>query len=165
MEKGPFYRFFIVSLHKNVSKFHCCSIDEKPQHTDCPKQEESWCFYQHVLAKDEMPPSHSEKLITYLNEKVAEYVKLVYTRLADFELLEKVQRKRTQNNNESFHALLWARCPKHFFAARPRIEIATAFAVGEWNRGDVGTHAFIFIMGKPSLREQLNLARRETLVA
>ncbi|KAG0718304.1 hypothetical protein GWK47_052685 [Chionoecetes opilio] len=45
-----------------ASFYHACSSDKAPKlHNLCPKDINSWCFYQRVLAPDETPRSHSVK--------------------------------------------------------------------------------------------------------
>jgi len=126
-----------------ASYYHSTSSDEWPKHWLCPKGVDSWCFYQRSVAQDLPVPSHKKYLTTYLNAKVAKYILPVYKRLSDADLLGGCQLGKTQNANEGFHSTLWLRAPKHIFVGRKRIEIALAFAILEWNRGSVGTHAFM----------------------
>jgi hypothetical protein len=43
---------------------HCVSTDEVPRHNKCAKGEDSWCFYNRPLAKEEIPGSHKSHLTT-----------------------------------------------------------------------------------------------------
>ena len=44
----------------------------------------------------------------------------------------------TQNANESYHHLVWDRCPKAVFVGRDRLEIAVADATTVYNEGESG---------------------------
>ena len=43
--------------------------------------------------------------------------------------------KGTQNQNESFNALIWQRSPKIMHSGLPSVELATCVAVGIFNDG------------------------------
>ena len=44
----------------------------------------------------------------------------------------------SQNTNESFHNVIWTRCPKTTFVGRSRLELAVAEATVVYNDGEVG---------------------------
>lgn len=127
--------------------YHSTSTDNNPLHDKCPSGPDSWCFFQRAKAKNLTIPSHKGKLTTFLNSKVAVYVKEIYTRLTDPKLLERCLLGKTQNCNESLHSMIWSRCPKHIFSGLSRVKIATAFAIGEFNQGSVATHRFLAAVG------------------
>ena len=44
----------------------------------------------------------------------------------------------TENTNESFHIVIWQRCPKTTFCGRSRVELAVAHATVVFNNGELG---------------------------
>ncbi len=59
----------------------------------------------------------------------ADYVKPVFEGLCDQNLLETCLLGTTQNRNESFNSLIWARAPKTEYATRSTFEVAVSQAV------------------------------------
>ena len=144
---------------------HCISTDKDPQHADCPPGEKSYCFYQRAIAaktkEDEMPRHTETSQKTKLSAFVGEHVKSVYERLTDSELLKGCLERKTQNVNESIHAVIWKLCPKHWFVQRQRFEIGVALGVAEYNMGSKGTQLFFDKLGlkKNSETERLCVKR------
>ena len=130
-----------------ASLFHCTSTDEDPHHARCPQGTASWCFYQRASARGEPPMAHKGNTNTPVNRKVAQQLLTVYKRLSDPELLRRCLRRRTQNANESLHGVIWSRCPKHTFASRDKVEVATLLSVGEFNMGSSASHNFMTAQG------------------
>ncbi|KAH7967571.1 hypothetical protein HPB52_000134 [Rhipicephalus sanguineus] len=62
--------------------YHMTSTDQKPQHSRCPKGEESWCAHNKAVARQQAPPKHRYNL----SEHVAEDLLPVYTHLSDRKL-------------------------------------------------------------------------------
>ncbi|KAK3765279.1 hypothetical protein RRG08_062839 [Elysia crispata] len=115
----------VGELSKKIWTFyHASSTDCNPQHHLCPTGTRFWCFYNHTLAFVAAPSPH-----------VAEKVRGVYERLTAPELLQRCLKGLTQNANEAIHSTIWSRCPKHLFAGRRPVEIATTIAVGNFNSG------------------------------
>ena len=115
--------------------YHASSTDCNPQHHLCPTGTRSWCFYNRALAFGKDPPSHKNRSSSSISPHVAEKVRGVYERLTAPELLQRCLKGLTQNANEAIHSTIWSRCPKHLFAGRRRVEIATTIAVGNFNSG------------------------------
>ena len=92
---------------------------------------DSWCKYQRALALDHNVPAHTPKIPSDFEN----YVKPIFEDLCREELLEKCLLGATQNRNESFNSLIWARAPKTEYATRPTIEIAVSQAVLVFNSG------------------------------
>ena len=113
--------------------YHASSTDYNPHHHLCPTGTRSWCFYNHALAFGKDPPSHKNRSSSSISPHVAEKVRGVYERLTAPELLQRCLKGLTQNA-EAIHSTIWSRCPKHLFAGRRRVEIAT-IAVGNFNSG------------------------------
>ena len=127
--------------------YHSVSTNEKPQHEHCPQGPESWCWYNRERANGVPHPSRTTDQSTFLNEKVAEHIKVVYERLSNPELLNRCLLGRTQNPNECLHSLIWSRCPKHLWSGYKRIYIATTLAVGEFNMGATAFQQYLDSLG------------------
>lgn len=78
---------------------------------------------------------------------VMEEIKSVFEDLSDDRLLKKCLHGGTQNANESFHHLVWERCPKSVFVGRDRLEIAVRDATIVFNDGEVGKYAIFRKLG------------------
>ena len=71
-----------------------------------------------------------------LPDYVLKEIKPVFEYLASDELLSKCLHGGTQNNNESFHHIIWNHCPKEVFVGRQRLEIAVNTATVLFNDGE-----------------------------
>ena len=89
----------------------------------------------------------SRKQSTFLNELVADHVRAVYERLTDPALLSRCLLGKTQNTNESLHALIWARCPKHLWSGYKKVYIACLLGIGEFNMGSLASRIFLDRVG------------------
>ena len=137
---------------------HCTSTDEEPKHQDCPVGVRSYCFYQRALARNETPDKHDSS--TYLNSKVAAEMEPLYQRLTDEDLLRGCLLGKTQNANESIHSVIWAKCPKHLFVRKQRLDIGVSLGVAEFNMGSLGTRLFISSIGLASGKCTADLGHR-----
>ena len=93
-------------------------------HSDC----EEWC------------PSKSGKRDPNqysLPDYVCKIIKPVFEFLSSDELLTKCAHGGTQNTNESFHNLIWERCPKTTFVGRRRLQLAVHDATIVYNEGEL----------------------------
>ena len=95
-------------------------------HSDCG----DWC------------PAHSGDLgkanKNCLPKFVLDAIKPVFEVLSADGLLAKCTHGGTQNSNESFHHLIWSRCPKTVFVGRKRLETAVFDAAVVYNDGEMG---------------------------
>lgn len=114
---------------------HCSSTDKTPKHGKCPRGEDSWCFYNKAIAKNEKPESHKTKIKTPLNERVVSKILPLYQRLASNALLERCVSGKTQNANEALHGVIWTKCPKTTFASRNKLEMEVCAAICQYNCG------------------------------
>ena len=64
-------------------------------------------------------------------------IKPVFETLSTDSLLSKCTHGGTQNSNESFHHLIWYRCPKNVFVGRIRLEVAVYDAAIVHNEGEM----------------------------
>ena len=115
--------------------YHSLSTDEEPQHDRCPVGADSWCKYQKALA---------------LHHEILPHNTMIPPDFVPYELLKKCLRGDTQNLNESFNSLVWARSPKIEFSTKATVEITVSHAVLVFNSGRqslasvierLGTHA------------------------
>ena len=111
---------------------HYISTDEDPQHDFCPDGESSWCKYQQALARGEDPPATNTLIPADYREDVGK----VFEDLCDASLLKRCLLGATENRNESFHSMIWARCSKTDFSGTTVIQIATSLAVMVFNSGN-----------------------------
>ncbi|KAG0413301.1 hypothetical protein HPB47_009542 [Ixodes persulcatus] len=110
---------------------HVTSTDAQPNHSLCPKGQDSWCKQNKAAAKKQPAPKHRYNLPQY----VAEALLPVYMRLSDRKLLERCQRGKTQNSNESLHSVIWSLVSKSRHASLYTVEAAVAEAVMRFNVG------------------------------
>ena len=110
---------------------HSVSTDDDPQHQDCPPGADSWCKYQRALANRQDPPPAN----TRIPKDIIPWVMPVFESLCDEGLLEACVLGGTQNQNESFNAVVWARAPKTVYAQRNTIMSAVCQAVLTFNSG------------------------------
>ena len=111
--------------------FHCASSKEKQYHNYCPDGETSWCSYKTDKIKDE----NRYKPGPGLPLDVISELKPLFARLSDDELLKKCLHGKTQNQNESFHGVLWDRVPKATYVGKDIFEIGIFDAVLHFNQG------------------------------
>ena len=71
-----------------------------------------------------------------LPDSVCMAIKPIFTDLASDGLLSKCTHGGTQNTNESFHNLVWERCPKTAYVGRRRLELAVYEATIVYNEGE-----------------------------
>lgn len=114
-----------------ASFFHTLSTDEDPHHLRCPKGLVSWCFFQRDLANGVVPRPHPHPLPRFIGNELVP----VYKRLGDRQLLQKCLSGKTQNSNESFHAMVWQSCPKERWACLRTVDTAVAVCVQRFNKG------------------------------
>ena len=113
--------------------FHLTSTDENPKHVHCPPGENSWCFWQRAVSKNESSGSHKEH--ETIPEDVGRKLVPIFQRLTEKHLLKRCIRSKTQNLNESLHGLLWRFCPKITFVGRQMVEIAARMALCQFTKG------------------------------
>ena len=109
--------------------YHSLFTDQNPQHHCCPEGAESWWKFQRALALNQDIALHTPTIpLDY-----ADYVKPVFEKLCDQNLLEKCLLGATQNRNKSFNSLIWACAPKTEYTTRSTIEVAVSQAVLVFN--------------------------------
>ena len=73
-----------------------------------------------------------------LPEYVCEEMRHIFEDLSSDVLLLKCLHGGTQNANESFHHMIWERCPKEIFVSKDRLEISVDDATIVYNDGEMG---------------------------
>ncbi|XP_068214089.1 uncharacterized protein [Palaemon carinicauda] len=127
------------------SYFHCSSTDDNPQHHLCTKGKNSWCFYNRILANNEVPPSHDTMKIHFkLGKQELAFLKQIYERLTSDDLMKKCLKGLTQNSNESLHHRIWNLCPKHQRANKRMVDFAVATAIARYNIGYLASSSSLF---------------------
>ena len=101
-------------------------------HEDCGE----WC-------PRDLNKANQNKLPTFVTNEI----KLIFEDLSADALLQKCLHGGTQNANESFHQLIWKRCPKTGFVGKQRLEIAVNDATIVYNNGELGRKAIFKNLG------------------
>lgn len=157
----------VTAMQRGVfaSLLHSYSTDEEPRHVGCPTGTDSWCHYNRSKALEAAgePPAFRPHKPAFSKEIAREMVPL-YNRLSQRDLLERCSRMKTQNNNESFNALVWKRCPKVEFASLKTVECAVALAVLEFNLGPRGIEEALLEMGIQPGSYQASYGERATKI-
>lgn len=93
-------------------------------HSSCPKVPDGWC-------KSEEPGYKSK-------DDIIAVMQPIFDRLSSDEILERVQRGDTQNRNESLHAKIWKRSPKHMFSSATAVRTSVALSIIQQKIGNTG---------------------------
>lgn len=101
------------------------------QHLHCPTGRESWCKHNEALALGRTPPPQSPSI----PPDYVKYLQPIWMKLCEPELLRKCLLGATQNRNESFNNLVWARAPKTEFTGLDAVRLAVSQAVVVFNSG------------------------------
>lgn len=118
---------------------HCRSTDTTPLHQNCPTGENSWCFYQRDIANNSVPRKHQDCIKTPINDTVYKHLLPLYNRLSSDDLLKRCSSGKTQNANESLHAVIWSKCPKTIFTGLKKLQALVAEGVCLYNEGHLQT--------------------------
>lgn len=148
--------------------YHKISTDAKPQHDKCNP---AWCKYLKAQATN---TAFVHK--PALSEEVQNYVKPIYEKLTNDELLTRCLGRNTQNNNECYNKTLWAVVPKHTFAGKEVVELAVQITLSIFNEGRMTLLKIMEVMGctigncsykyaSKKDEERLSLAEKATTAA
>ena len=119
---------FAVLFHRSENK------DTEDRHKFCPRSADNWCKYQSNKVIGES--TYKEKVSLPLVVKDA--LKPIFINLSNDNLFAKCVHGLTQNVNETLHVVLWSKCPKELYNARPIVEIAASSAMINFNEGARG---------------------------
>lgn len=151
----------VPAMHNAVmaTYHHVTSNDAVSNHSLCPTGPDSWCRQNAAKARGEPAPKHRYNLPPH----VCEALLPVYERLADKKLLERCQRGKTQNSNESLHSVIWSLAPKERHASLHSVEAAVAEAVMRFNAGSQVTSSKILkeLCLNPGLLSSKRMAEKD----
>ena len=111
--------------------YHSISTDDNPQHNYCSEGADSWCKYQCATVLQQDVPSHTPRI----PEGFEPFIRPVFEHVCNEELLEKCLKGATQNQNERFNNLMWARSPKSEYSSLATTQIAVSHATIVFNSG------------------------------
>ncbi|KAJ8034121.1 hypothetical protein HOLleu_20831 [Holothuria leucospilota] len=99
--------------------------DNSVRHQYCPTDD--WCEYKNSGTMDDK--DH------HLDAVFLDLLLPTFQRLSESSLIERCIPGYTQNQTESFNALIWKRCPKHLWRGPLYVKTATNLAVLHFNCG------------------------------
>ncbi|XP_014471891.1 PREDICTED: uncharacterized protein LOC106742985 [Dinoponera quadriceps] len=78
---------------------HKISMDENPQHQNCPEGVENWCKWQRAVATGQLEHFKDDPS---LNSVIQNVIRPIYEDVSNNDLLKRCLGGNTQNNNETF---------------------------------------------------------------
>jgi hypothetical protein len=115
-----------------ASLFHVASSKTNNWHNPhCPTGPNSWCRYNRDLASN----SQTYKPGPGLPIDIVMLLKPIFAELSSDDMLFKCLHGKTQNQNESFNAMIWERIPKATFVSLRQLRLGTYDAVSNFNIG------------------------------
>ena len=138
---------------------HAMSTAESHCHTRCPPGESSVCYHQRAIARGEDPkvPATHKPLPKELGKRLIP----IFQRLGQPELLKRCEKGKTQNANESFNNLLWAKCPKRVYVSLSTVKSRADMAVKQFNQGPLAEISILEDLDLPAGFHSLKLAKRK----
>ena len=145
--------------------FHVASSKDDNSHSQCPIGASSWCKFNRDIFTGETTHKHGSSLPVGTRKVLIP----IYNELSSNELLQKCLHGKTQNQNESFNAMIWERLPKTKYNSLIQLELATFDAVAHFNIGHKATvliyEKLNMIPGKYTLSGCTDLNRKRILHA
>ena len=125
----------LASLHHSV-----VNNDPLKQHKYCLDDSVEWCSYKKQLNDPQASSGKKKKKqeTKKLPESFLPHMLPLYRRLSDEALLKRCVSALTQNQNESFNATIWRRCPKERYFGTAAVKCAVSMSVLTWNIGRQG---------------------------
>lgn len=114
--------------------YHKFCSPENPQYFLCPERPDSWCNFQKAVLTNVLDSFVDKPPI---QEDIAEVLLLIYEDLLDVDLLERCVGGFTQNNNESFNALVWQIALKSNSSSAVIVKIALYISTIIFNEGSL----------------------------
>ena len=119
----------ISAIFKHMIRKDNETLEE--QHSDCPKEEGTWCkFWDDKLKNTDTYIDENRLPSAFICE-----LKPLFNRLSCDVLLKRCLKGRTQNQNEAINGVLWSRCPKNKFCGSQRVKLAVSESVSAFNTG------------------------------
>ncbi|XP_028418587.1 uncharacterized protein LOC114544031 [Dendronephthya gigantea] len=110
---------------------HCASSGKDDYHIHCPDGKDSWCGFK----RDKANATKEYKHGAGLPKQVIGHVKPIFDRLSESSLLQRCLDGKTQNQNESFNAMIWNRVPKEVFVGSDVFSLGVYDAAAHFNTG------------------------------
>ena len=133
--------------------FHVASNKENSYHyPHCPTGSDSWCKYN----KDQADNTSTYKPGPGLPISVILKLRPIFEELSHENLLNKCLHGLTQNQNESFNAMIWDRVPKSRYISFSQLQLGVYDAVANFN---IGRKASILLYEKLKM-----IPRKYTLI-
>ena len=117
----------LAGLHHSVGNKSASAM-----HKFCPDR---WCKYQQDKKYGTTTYDHNKAVKKALPSSYLKHMLPLYTRLTNEDLLMGCIPGLTQNQNESFNATVWKRCPKEKRFGGNSVKRAMGLAVMTWNSG------------------------------
>lgn len=115
-----------------ASLFHVASSKENNFHyPHCPTGKDSWCQYNRDISNN----TKTYKPGPGLPMDIVMKLRPMYEELTSDEMLQKCLHGKTQNQNESFNAMIWERIPKSTFISLKHLRFGVNDAVSNFNIG------------------------------
>ena len=136
--------YFGIAIRQNVgnlsgmkssalgSLFHVASSKSSSYHfPHCPVGKDSWCKFN----RDKANQTNEYKAGPGLPLDIIMALKPIYQNLTKDSYLKRLLHGKTQNQNESFNAMIWDRIPKTKYVALPQLELGVYDAICAFNIG------------------------------
>ena len=115
-----------------ASLFHVASSSKNNYHyPHCPVGKDSWCKYN----RDKANGTNEYKPGIGLPIDIILKLKPIYVELTSDSYLSRLLHGKTQNQNESFNAMIWSRIPKSKYVSLTQLKFGLYDAIGAFNIG------------------------------
>ena len=122
--------------------FHVASNkDHNLHYSHCPIGPDSWCKYN----QDHVNETTNYKRGSGLPISIALKLRPIFEELSNEYLLKKCLHGMTQNQNETFNAMIWSRIPKSTYVSFSQLQLGVYDTVANFN---IGRKASILIFKK-----------------
>ena len=124
-----------IQAATRATLFHVASSKEKNLHyPHCPTGPDSWCKYNKDRADGTSTYEPGPGLPISIISVVLK-LKPIFEELSHEDLLRKCLHSLTQNQNESFNAMIWDRLPKSRYVSFTPLQFVVCDAVANFNIG------------------------------
>lgn len=137
-------RFYGIAIRENTDSvpkmrdaiwaiYHHLQAEGPDDHALCPQGLASWCKYQKAVSSGDRANFEHKK--PRIPPVCMQATKPVFETLTEEGLLNRCLGAFTQNNNESFHQLVWNYAPKTGHCGKRVVDIAVTKAILDFNGG------------------------------
>ena len=110
---------------------HHVSSKNNYHYPHCPVGKDSWCKYN----RDKANGTNEYKPGIGLPIDIILKLKPIYVELTSDSYLSRLLHGKTQNQNESFNAMIWSRIPKSKYVSLTQLKFGLYDAIGAFNIG------------------------------